>query len=157
MSDLALEDRKGREIKLVGGTAKKHKNNVGAWIDTGKTPTAHFYHIIVELVDPEDPTKTYLDSCKGKKSNCLEPDPAPSNYVEAAFAQVPKLGMKLTDFVKLAAKCKLTPCRELSDLIRVFLNREITNLLQQGSDAEYRIIDESVLPNVVDEDAMDSH
>ena len=58
----ALEDRKGRPIQLVGGSAVKHRYYVGAWLDIGKNSTREYYHIIVEQPDPEDPDETYLDT-----------------------------------------------------------------------------------------------
>jgi hypothetical protein len=148
----SLEERKGMEIKLVAGTAKKHKDYIGAWLDVGKSPTANYYYIIVEKPDPEDPEATYLESHRALKCNCLDPDPAPQTYIQAAFQQVPALGNKLTDFAKMVAKCRIRRCRELSHVIREHLDREALNLMRKGSSAEYRLIDTSGLPNVVEQE-----
>ena len=44
----SLEDRKGDPIKLLGSTFQAHKYMRGAWMDTGKAHTPHYYYIIVE-------------------------------------------------------------------------------------------------------------
>lgn len=148
----ALEDRKGMQIKLVGGTRKVHKHYLNAWLDNGKAHTRCYYHIIVEKPDPEDPENTYLDSHRALKSNCLQPDPEPQTYIQAAFQQVPELGIRLTSFAKMVAKCRLPRRRELSDIIKEHLDREMRNILLMGSSAEYRIIDTSGLPDIVPDD-----
>lgn len=145
----SLEERKGRPVKLVGGTATKHSTYLCAWLDTGKVATTHYYYIIVEKPDPEDPEMTYLDSHRALKINCLNPDPEPQTYIEAAFQQVPQLGQRLASFAKMVAKCRIQRCRELSDKIKEYLDRETLNLMKRGSSAEYRIIDTTELPDIV--------
>ena len=147
----SLEERKGRAIELAGGTAKKHSTCVGAWLDVGKASTHKFCHIIVEAPDPEDPEQTCLDTFRALKTDCLQPDPTPQTCLEAAFQQVPQLGWRLTDFARMVAKCRIRPSRELSNKIKEHLDREIRNLMMKGPSAEYRLIDTSELPNVVEE------
>ena len=118
----ALEDRKGEPIKLINGTAKKHKHYLNAWLDTGKAPTEHFYYVIIEKPDPEAPEHTYLECFRAKKFNCVEPDPAPQTYLQAAFQQVPALGERLTDFSRMVAKCRIQRSRELSNVIKEYLD-----------------------------------
>ena len=151
----ALEDRKGSPIRLHGGTFKKHKEYVGAWLDTGKNSSKYYYHIIVEKPDLEDPDTTYLEIARALKTNCLEPDPAPQTYIQAAFQQVPQLRQRLTDFSKMVAKCRIRRGRELSDLIRESLDRETHTLMAKGSNAEYKIIDTTGLPDIVPPDFED--
>ena len=153
MSDSdALEDRKGESIKLVGNTAKKHRHCLNAWLDTGKAPTKCHCHTIIEKPDPEDHLHTHLDCCKALKENCTMPDPPPTAHLQAAFAQVPALEERLTDFAKILAKCRIQSGRELSSKIKAALDREHSNLLRKGSSAECRPIDTSELPDVVPPD-----
>lgn len=149
MQSDSLEDRKGEAIRLIGGSAKKHRNYTGAWLDLGKAPTRCFYHIIVEKPDPEDPDRTYLDSFKASKSNVIEPEALPQTYIQAAFQQIPQLSERLNDFARMVAKCRIKKCRELSDRIGAAIDREIRNLLLKGSSAEYRIVDTTGLPDIV--------
>lgn len=149
----ALEDRKGRRVKLLGDTAKKHRDYIAAWIDIGKNHTREYYYLIVEKPDPEDPERAYLEGpVRGKKVNVVDPDPTPTTYIQAAFQQVPQLGYRLTDFAKMVAKCRIQRGRELSNIIKAYIDRENLNLLKRGSNAEYRLIDTSELPNVVPPD-----
>lgn len=148
----SLEDRKGEPIKLVGGTAKKHRGMLGAWLDIAKAPTACYYHIIVEKYDPEDPDSTYLDTFKALKTNIETIDPPPTTYIQAAFMQVPQLGERLTSFCKMCAKCRVQRSPELSEIIKRCLDKEAYNQKSKGSMAEYKIIDTSGIPNTVEED-----
>ena len=127
----ALEECKGDSIKLVNGTNKKHKHRVGAWLDTGKALMQGYYYIILEFPDPEDSTNTnpnstntYLESFRSLKTNCKAVNPSPTTYIQAAFQQIPQLGERLTSFAKMATKCQVRRCRELSDIIKDYLDLE---------------------------------
>ena len=149
----SLEDRKGEEIKLIGGTAKKHRGYVNAWLDAGRSPTNSFYYVIVEKMDPESPPNTYLEGFKALKSNVVNPEPPPTNYTEAAFQQVPQLEERLIDFAKMVAKCRVPVSQALFNKVAAYCAREIRNQLLKGASAEYRLIDTTGIPNVVEEEA----
>jgi len=142
----SLEDRKGDRIKLLGGTAKKHHDYLAAWLDKGKPPTKFYYYIIVEMQDPEDVDRTYLDSCKAMKSNVAHPDPPPTTYIQAAFQQVPQLASNLADFSRTVAKCRIRRCRELSNIIRESLDFEALKLMTSTRRDQYYLIDTTGLP-----------
>lgn len=144
----SLEERKGEPIKLLGGTAKKHQDYIGAWLDKGKHPTKHYHYIIVEMEDPEDVDRTYLDTCKALKSNVGYPDPPPTTYIQAAFQQVPVLASRLADFSRTVAKCRIQRTRELSGIIRASLDHEARKLLVNGRRDQYYIIDTTGLPEI---------
>ena len=146
----SLEDRKGVPINLIGGSEEKHRGYVGAWMDTGKAPTRCHHHIIVEKPDPENPDDTYLDCFKAIKCNVVPAAAAPQTYIQAAFKQIPQLNARLTAFAKMVAKCRVPKCRELSNRISEAIDREVHNLMAKGPSAEYRLVDESELPHVVD-------
>ena len=147
-----LENRKGDEIKLLAGTAKKYSGYVHAWLDQGLPPTAQFYQIIVEMPDKESPPNTRLISRKASKNNVKRPSPPATTYTQAAFEQIPQLEQRLADFAKMIAKCRVPMNHELSDIIREAIQREVINLMNKGSSAEYRLVDTSGLPNVVEPD-----
>lgn len=153
-----LSERKGRQVRLIGGTFKAHKHYVGAWLDSGKRQDLpSYYHIIVEKPDPEDPDTTYLDTFKALKSNCVAPYSTPTTYVQAAFQQIPQLDARLVDFAKIVAKCRIQRSRELSNIIKAAIDKEARILLQRGYNATYHIIDTSMLPNPVTDNEDDSN
>ena len=147
-----LESRRGDEVKLLGSTAKKHRGLVAAWLDTGKRHTAHFYHIIVEMPDPDSPGNTYYDAYKAAKCNVTHVDPPPSNYTEAAFQQIPQLEERLTDFAKMVAKCRVPVDQFLLNKIAAVCADEIRKQLVKGSKADYKLVDTTGVPNVVPDD-----
>ena len=142
----SFEDRKGVPVKLIGSTAKRHKNYVAAWLDEGKSPTWCYYFVIIEHVTSEDPEETFLDSYRVAKHNVVDVDPPPQTYTEAAFQQIPQLQDTLTSFARMVAKCRIQRSRELSNIIAKAIDREIGILMRKQSTAEYRLVDTSVLP-----------
>ena len=145
-----LHDRRGQPLRLLGGTLQKHKGYTGAWYDIAKPPTKCYYNIIVEKGGR-------LVSCRAKKENCGVPRGEPQTYVEACFQQVPMLEERLDSLTKLLAQCRITSSEEITDLFTMSLNRANTLQLNRGSAASYRLIDESALPTVVDDDYDDQY
>ena len=148
----SLEDRKGDPISLIGASGKKHRDRLGAWMDLGKAPSACFSYIIVEKPDPENPETTHLNSVRASRHNIVDEEPVATTYIQAAFQQIPQLGERLDDFARMVAKCRIQKCRELSEKIGGAIDREIRHLMLRGSTAEYRLIDTTGLPNVIDPD-----
>lgn len=144
MSD--LEERKGEAVRLLGHTAKKHKDAVGVWRDTTKAPTRDFVYVIVEY--PDD-TGSYLTLFRAKKSNVAPREESPTTFTEAAFQQVPQLEERLISFAKMVAKCRINRSDELMSKIAAVIDRETQHLLNKGTAAEFRLINTSELPNVV--------
>jgi hypothetical protein len=144
MSD--LEDRKGEPVRLLGHSAKKHKDAVGFWRDMTKAPTRDFIYIIVEY--PTD-TGSYLQSFRAKRSNVAAREEPPTTFLEAAFQQVPQLEERLISFAKMVAKCRINRDDALMSKIAAVIDRETQQLLNKGATAEYRLINTSGLPNVV--------
>lgn len=136
----SLSDRKGLPVSLRGGSLKKHKNYVGAWLDLAKPPTDCFFYVIIEKPHPKKANKTWLKSYACGKQYVKESNPCIS-YTQTVMQQVPQLAIRLDALALTAAKCRIKgDDAELHSILATAIDDQTIKLVKQGSNAEYKNI-----------------
>jgi hypothetical protein len=127
----ALEERKGSECLLVGGTYRGCKG----WLDKEKGATACQYYLIIKKEDG------FLKLVRVKKESVGAPFQAPKSYIEAAFQQHKDLAECLDKLVRKLAQCRISGSPEASSFIRKKIDKAYGKQVTLGSNAVWKMVE----------------
>lgn len=130
-----IDMRKGRRVLLAGAGARQFKNYEGAWIDLSGKATATLTPVLILLSDGS--YTTY----RPKHYNIKEYNASPSNRVQAATIQHPRIDEMMQGLVRYLAKCNIETKDDDGEIIKYFadaLDKANKQQKSMGPAADYK-------------------